>query len=244
MDTPTIRQQLSSEGKEILEHAAQTELSRLCTPSHAERVAQRWDGLEQRIDNKIASMSLDGQAIERLLTQAVRSGSRVKKIMWLRRAAEAVADQALRHAACRQGCTHCCHIAVVVTKAEALQIAAETGCYVDTETGKPMPMEAGAAKDGNAAHWQGIPCSFLNEGDCSIYRHRPLACRLQLNMDDDDLLCQLVDGESIRVPYLNLMTHHVAAVVALGMGQPIADIRQWFPRGAPPPHSAKQPRKS
>lgn len=51
-------------------------------------------------------------------------------------------------------------------------------------------------------------------------------------MDDDDLLCQLVEGEGIRVPYLNLTAHHVAAVVALGMGQPIADIREWFPRGA------------
>ena len=83
-----------------------------------------------------------------------------------------------------------------------------------------------------AQRWEGVPCSFLKEGRCSIYASRPLACRLQLNMDDDDLLCQLIEGESIRVPYLNLTTHHVAAVVALGMGQPIADIREWFPRGA------------
>lgn len=200
--------------------------------SHAERVAQRWEGLEQRIGSKIASLGLDGRAVERLLTQAIRSGTKAKKIMWLRRAADAVASQALPHAACRQGCAHCCHIAVVVTKAEALQIAAETACYVNSEAGKPPPLPPEDAKDGNAAHWQGVPCSFLKEGRCSIYRNRPLACRLQLNMDDDDLLCQLVEGEGIRVPYLNLTAHHVAAVVALGMGQPIADIREWFPRGA------------
>ena len=203
--------------------------------SHAERVAQRWEGLEQRIGSKIASLGLDVRAIERLLTQALRSGTKAKKIMWLRRAADAVATQAMPRAACRQGCAHCCHIAVGVTRAEALQIAAETGCYVNGEAGKPPPQAPGDAKDAkdsNAATWQGVPCSFLKEGRCSIYRNRPLACRLQLNMDDDDLLCQLVEGESIRVPYLNVMAHHVAAIAALGMGQPIADIREWFPRGA------------
>lgn len=211
------------------------ELTMTACDGHAERVAQRWDGLEGRIADKIASLGLDQQAVGRLLTQATRSSTRAKKIMWLRQAADAVAKQVLPHAACRQGCAHCCHIAVVVTKAEALQIAAETGCDMDTEVGKLPPLgvlDAATTKDGNAAHWQGVPCSFLKEGSCSIYRHRPLACRLHLNMDEDDLLCQLVEGEGVRVPYLNMTAHHVAAVVALGMGQPIADIREWFPRGA------------
>ena len=211
------------------------ELTVMACASHAERVAQRWDGLEGRIKDNLASLGLDQQAVGRLLTQAIRSSTRAKKVMWLRQAADAAAMRAQPHAACRQGCAHCCHIAVVVTKAEALQIAAETGCDMDGEAGKPPPLEAldaATAKDGNAAHWQGVPCSFLKEGNCSIYRHRPLACRLQLNMDEDDLLCQLVEGESIRVPYLNMTAHHVAAVVAFGMGQPIADSREWFPRGA------------
>lgn len=204
---------------------------RMADMSHAEQVARRWDGLEQRIDSKIASVGLDGAALERLLNQAIRSGTKAQRIMWLRRAAEAVAEQALPLSACRQGCNHCCHIAVVMTKAEAMQIAAETGCSVNAEAGKP-PLEAESARDVTAARWQGVPCSFLKEGHCGIYRHRPLACRLQINMDDDDLLCQLVEGEAIRVPYLNTTAHHVAAVVALGMGQPVADIREWFPRGA------------
>lgn len=199
--------------------------------NHAEQVSRRWDGLEQRIYSKVDRLDLDGAALERLLTQAIRSGTKAQRIMWLRRAAEAVAEQALPLSACRQGCNHCCHIAVVMTKAEAMQIAAETGCRVNAEAGKPS-LEAEGARDATVARWQGVPCSFLKEGRCSIYRHRPLACRLQINMDDDDLLCQLVGEETIRVPYLNTAAHHVAAVVALGTGQPLADIREWFPRGA------------
>ena len=68
---------------------------RMADMSHAEQVARRWDGLEQRIDSKIASVGLDGAALERLLNQAIRSGTKAQRIMWLRRAAEAVAEQAL-----------------------------------------------------------------------------------------------------------------------------------------------------
>src|SRR3990167_2374390 len=117
---------------------------RMADMSRAEQVARRWDGLEQRIDSKIASVGLDGAALERLLTQAIRSGTKAQRIMWLRRAAEAVTEQA-------------------------------------------PPLEAEDAMDATAACWQGVPCSFLKEGRCSIYRHRPLACRLQINMDDDDI---------------------------------------------------------
>lgn len=116
------------------------ELTVMACASHAERVAQRWDGLEGRIKDKLASLGLDQQAVGRLLTQAIRSSTRAKKVMWLRQAADAAAMRAQPHAACRQGCAHCCHIAVVVTKAEALQIAAETGCYVNSEAGKPPPL--------------------------------------------------------------------------------------------------------
>ena len=61
------------------------------------------------------------------------------------------------------------------------------------------------------------------------YSSRPLQCRLLLNMDEDALLCQLVEGSTINVPYLNTQEHHVDSVVILGAHQDYDDIRNWFP---------------
>ena len=76
--------------------------------------------------------------------------------------------------------------------------------------------------------WFGVDCPFLVDEQCSIYSSRPLACRLQMNVDDDDLLCRLVDGEDVRAPYVNVTEHNLAALQAFGMKVPLADIRDWF----------------
>lgn len=75
----------------------------------------------------------------------------------------------------------------------------------------------------------GTPCTFLAAGRCSIYEHRPISCRLQINVDVDDLLCRLVPGEAITVPYLDTRTEKVASLLILGANARIADIRDWFP---------------
>ena len=80
----------------------------------------------------------------------------------------------------------------------------------------------------------GKPCTFLRDHGCGIYSSRPLQCRLLLNMDEDALLCQLVEGGTINVPYLNTQEHHVDAVVILGAHQDYDDIRNWFPKTAQP----------
>ncbi|RCW65155.1 hypothetical protein DES41_11379 [Pseudorhodoferax soli] len=56
-----------------------------------------------------------------------------------------------------------------------------------------------------------------------------MACRLLLNLDDDDLLCRLVPGQDIPVPYANsgqLKTLYLMAQAST----PLADIRDFFPR--------------
>lgn len=79
----------------------------------------------------------------------------------------------------------------------------------------------------------GVACPFLARGSCSIYAHRPLACRLQINLDDDDLLCRLVDGGvAPRVPYLNMQAHTVYALRVWGPNQQYDDIRAWFAPGS------------
>lgn len=199
--------------------------------SHVQRVALRWESLQTRLEQKMHGMQWDRTAEARLLGRARSAGSRAKKIFWLRQAAQTVADNAASHVACRQGCSHCCHIAVVVSSAEALQIAAETGVHLDADAGSQVNGEEGSAAV-LTERWAGTACPFLRDSSCSIYASRPLACRLQFNMDDDDLLCQLVDGEATRAPYLDLGVHHIAAAATLGVHQKLADIRQWFPQGS------------
>lgn len=96
-------------------------------------------------------------------------------------------------------------------------------------TGRPMaspPLVAGKV-DADYGYHQ--PCVFLSNGQCSIYAHRPFACRIQFNLDVDALLCELIPGVPVPVPYLNLEFLKVAYVALLREG--VADLRAFFPRG-------------
>ncbi|HVL09346.1 MAG TPA: YkgJ family cysteine cluster protein, partial [Burkholderiaceae bacterium] len=81
--------------------------------------------------------------------------------------------------------------------------------------------EATAALAAISSQVEPSPCPFLRDGACSVYDVRPMACRLLLNLDDDDLLCQLVpyaNGQQLKAFFL--------------LAQPAAawaDIRDFFP---------------
>ena len=72
------------------------------------------------------------------------------------------------HVACKKGCSACCQMNVTVSSVEAESIAAATGRIAANLTE-------------SVAHSQdefvGKPCPFLHADECSIYDHRPLACR-------------------------------------------------------------------
>lgn len=79
--------------------------------------------------------------------------------------------------------------------------------------------------------WSGVRCPFLSnepDGGCTIYATRPLACRNLVNLDKDDLLCKLVDGGKITVPYLGRVESQLGAMLVLGPKLRIADLRDWF----------------
>eukprot|EP01030_Chromulinospumella_sphaerica_P000131 gene131-133_t len=96
--------------------------------------------------------------------------------------------------------------------AEALVIAKETGAPMNPLAGKYTMANVDEDSESYKAATQeafGKPCTFLK--------------------DDDALLCQLVEGSTINVPYLNTQEHHVDSVVILGAHQDYDDIRNWFP---------------
>lgn len=101
------------------------------------------------------------------------------------------------HAACRSGCSSCCHVAVSLSRAEARLIAQKTGAKLNEGAGAPLDF----ADPQDVDRIAGTPCPFLTEGHCSIYAHRPFVCRTLVNMDDDPVLCEIISGVNVPVPY-------------------------------------------
>ena len=133
-------------------------------------------------------------------------------------------DQAIQPlAACRRGCTHCCHIRVEMTALEAERLGEAIGRRPNTRH-RYMPAEEGA-------YGYDTPCPFLAGGECSIYAHRPFACRKHHSLDVDAMFCRLdVPAEFAEsVPQIrpNAALLVWGSAVAPSMG--VADIRDWFP---------------
>lgn len=217
------------EHRQIAEPNAQT-----MTQEHSDRIAQRWRELETRLPEKLAHLRVaDRGNEERLLQQATVATTSSKRIHWLRHAAAAATARASTTAACRRGCSACCRISVVISEAEASLIAKETGVKINRAAGRfsvSQTQDIDEAKAQVAAQYRGKPCTFLQDETCSIHASRPLVCRWLINLDDDELLCQLVDGEDVRVPYLDMRYHEYSAALILGAHQRYDDIRAWFPQ--------------
>ncbi len=90
---------------------------------------------------------------------------------------------------CRDGCSGCCHLAVHATLPEAVAVAAELSAQQTAELVayveriKKNHKDWGNLKRYLKEHKQKLgPCPFLNQqGSCSIYPLRPLACRALLS---------------------------------------------------------------
>jgi Fe-S-cluster containining protein len=129
--------------------------------------------------------------------------------------------------ACKRGCSHCCHIAALITQDEADVI----GKRIGRKARRIEPPGRTSAKGFDSGYHN--PCTFLVDGECSIYENRPLVCRTQYSLDVDALLCELGPGESPPVPYLNPHMFNMAFLQMLGVPDVIpvlGDIRDFFPK--------------
>lgn len=164
---------------------------------------------------------LDRDAIHnayRLMGVALDASSSRQRVIWMYKAGEQFSKAYAPAAACRSGCSHCCHVPVGVTEAEAKEI----GLAIGRAPAKNPPRAEGG--DGDYTK----PCPFLKDNACSIYASRPMACRLLLNLDSDDLLCRLVPGSEIPVPYADNRQFRIGMANMWGASR-ISDIRDWFP---------------
>lgn len=154
-----------------------------------------------------------------------------QKRIWLKSIGAALEKAADGIVPCAKGCSHCCNMATFVTTAEAEEIAKATGAPL------AKPAAATLSRTSNQverAQYAGVPCSFLSDGGCTIYAHRPWACRVHYSVDQDDLLCKIVPGERIEAPSYQTQSLFLMYLLAQP-GNPLdikmADIREFFPRG-------------
>lgn len=169
-----------------------------------------------------------------LVAASQRASTLTQRVVWLQRAASAWARPLEPVSACRKGCAHCCHIAVTISRVEATLISRATGRALAVPRSPvrlDMEMDAQALEIAQARLQQlkaPSPCPFLKESSCSVYEQRPIACRVLINLDDDDLLCRHVQGEMAAVPYADARSLKALALSAQASSE-FADIRDFFP---------------
>lgn len=158
-----------------------------------------------------------------------------KRVFWLRQMCAVAERTVAPAAACKAGCDHCCHIDVAVSRPEALLIAREAGVQLHEPVSPRTPEQLldALSREVEPPQHAGSPCPFLANSRCSIYQWRPLACRLHFNLDRDDLLCRLVEGFAVSVPYFNSIVPKAIAMQVLGTTSEYADIREWFVNTTP-----------
>lgn len=106
---------------------------------------------------------------------------------------------------CTKGCTYCCHNMVSVSAPEAFLIST----WLDGSRERPgeEALETDAWRE-RAALTMGkgleerfgkrLPCAFLQDGLCTIYEHRPLACRSCVSFSVDACR-QSFEGADIEI---------------------------------------------
>lgn len=215
-------------------HVADIDVSTL-----PDAVRERLPAAMESANHKLRSVQPNRDA-DQLVRAAQRASTASQRVLWLQRAASAWSKPIEKVAACRKGCAHCCHISVTISAVEAAVIGRQVGVR-PAQPRKAVKLQSIQALQGALAEVQAIsaraettPCPFLVDNACSIYEARPMACRLLLNLDDDALLCRLIPGQAVPVPYAN--SDQLKALYLMAQAaSPLADIRDFFPTAPPSP---------
>ncbi len=157
------------------------------------------------------------------------SGSRKKRLCELLTFVSDLRAVAAPFTPCKQGCSGCCYQQVAISQLEAEHIHDRYGHQMER-----VIQRASIAAVGSFG--RDTPCTFLDgDGNCTVYDARPFACRNQVSLDVDALLCQ---PETIK---LAQQRHPAVSPVPMLVGGPVqaayleliasdvvADIRTFF----------------
>lgn len=164
------------------------------------------------------------QLLQSHLRQATSAAiPRSQKLIRIRHIAGEYSQLFATETACASGCSHCCHVDVLVPRSEA-QLMAKALNQSVSEPQAVVSLETAHLR----TSFVGTPCTFLKEGKCSIYARRPLVCRTLVNLDSVSTLCELIPGAQVPVPYLNTVTLQ-SVFAKVTQAEDFADVREWFP---------------
>ena len=185
---------------------------------------QRVRLIEQRHGGKLRKLL--GESLPALVESAEPLD---RKVIRLRQVVDKVAAAIAPYTPCRKGCSACCHKAAIVSEMDAMQIAEATGAPLATP-GKVFEVRDGAeARKRYLIAYAGKPCTFLKDGACSIYEHRPVVCRVQHTLEDDAAPCEPREG--LHAEAMDLTDIYLAELRMNGRMMVYADIREFFPAG-------------
>jgi len=119
--------------------------------------------------------------------------------------------------ACARGCSDCCHTRVEVTAPEVFLLARHLRAHPHAGLRERVVATASqtAGLDGRAYHLRQIRCALLGEdGACSVYPARPLACRRAHSTDAS--VCAAVHRDpalEARIPFAPTLQSNASALV-------------------------------
>lgn len=153
---------------------------------------------------------------------ALENSSALNKLRKIFSLIDELGKAAGSYVACGRGCSACCNINVMVSQLEASFIEKETGVKSVQVTNSQSHRED---------EFLGRPCSFLDEGSCSIYEARPFACRKHWSFDASAYWCDPARAFAANLPMLGFSGAEGAYFDATRImsGGVFADIRDFFP---------------
>lgn len=128
-------------------------------------------------------------------------------------------------APCSPGCDHCCKMAVSLTYGEAKLIGDRIGIQ------PIMPKTINMDREELVQKYMGVPCTFLEDGLCSIYDDRPLACRTHFNVSNYPDLCDIIKHPAQSMPAFDFSNMWLGAMeIAIEANDMVfCDLRDFFP---------------
>lgn len=187
--------------------------ARMADPTLFPQALKRMEGISARLES--SSLNELAKLIQSPIPKTV-------KLVLVRKATDLLGEAVRGYVPCKDGCSHCCHMATNITLDEAKTIAMATG--------RPISPDAIMDDADTVEKYNAVPCTFLVGNRCSIYAVRPMACRIHYSVDRDNLLCRIIPGEPIRTPTVDVGKFNLLYALALGIENAhYADIREFFP---------------